>query len=51
MTPEEHAAIESAFVEGFRHAGNKLGFLRLARIPLELRRPQKSGLKLVARFN
>jgi hypothetical protein len=47
MTPEEHEAVESAFIAGFRHAGDKLGFLRLARIPLELHRPQQPGLKLM----
>jgi len=47
MTPEEHAAVESAFISGFRHAHDKLGFLRLARIPLELHRAHKPGLKLM----
>ena len=47
MTPEDHQAIESAFIEGFRSAGDKLAFLRLARIPLELARADKPGLKLM----
>jgi len=33
---DELRSIEEAFIEGFRHASDKLGFLRLARIPLEL---------------
>ena len=47
MTPEEHAAVENAFIAGFRAASDKLGFLRLARIPLELERAGKPGLKLM----
>lgn len=47
MTPEEHAAVESAFIAGFRHAPDKLGFLRLAGIPLELHRAERPGLKLM----
>lgn len=47
MTPEAHAALESAFIEAFRAATDKLSFLRLARIPLELERAQKPGLKLM----
>jgi hypothetical protein len=47
MTHEEHLALESAFIEGFRRAGDKQGFLRLARIPLELDRTDQPGLKLM----
>lgn len=36
MAPEEHEAVESAFIAGFRHARDQLGFLRLARIPFEV---------------
>jgi hypothetical protein len=47
MTPDEHEAVESAFIAGFRHAGDKLGFLRLARIPLEVFPAHRPGLKLM----
>jgi hypothetical protein len=47
MTREEHLALESAFIEGFRHAADKPGFLRLARIPLEPDRAGQPGLKLM----
>jgi hypothetical protein len=47
MTQEEYLALESAFIEGFRQAGDKQGFLRLARIPLELDRAGQPGLKLM----
>lgn len=47
MTHEEHHALERAFIDGFRQAGDKQGFLRLARIPLELARPGRPGLKLM----
>jgi hypothetical protein len=47
MTHEEHLALETAFIEGFRQAGDKQGFLRLARIPLELDRAGQPGLKLM----
>jgi hypothetical protein len=47
MTHEEYHALEHAFIEGFRQAGDKQGFLRLARIPLELDRPGRAGLKLM----
>jgi len=47
MTSEDHQAIERAFIDGFRNAGDKLGFLHLARIPLELARTGKPGLKLM----
>lgn len=40
---EDAAFLEEAFIEGFRHAGDKAGFLRLARVPHEL----ADGLKLV----
>ena len=38
MDREEYHAAETAFSEGFRLVSDKLGFLRLARIPLELGR-------------
>ena len=41
------AAVEAAFVQGFRSAADKLGFLALTRIPLELEMPEGLGLKLV----
>jgi hypothetical protein len=47
MTHEEHLALETAFIDGFRQAGDKQGFLRLARIPLELDRAGQPGLKLM----
>jgi hypothetical protein len=47
MTHEEHAAVEDAFIAGFREARDKPSFLRLARIPLELDRAGKPGLKLM----
>jgi hypothetical protein len=47
MTNEEQLALESAFIEGFRQAGDKQGFLRLAHIPLELDRAGQPGLKLM----
>jgi len=47
MRKEEQAALESAFVDGFRQARDKQGFLRLAQIPLELDRSGQSGLKLM----
>jgi hypothetical protein len=47
MTHEEYHALEQAFIEGFRRAGDKPGFLRLAQIPLELDRTGQAGLKLM----
>ena len=47
MRHEEQAALESAFIDGFRGARDKQGFLRLAQIPLELERPEQAGLKLM----
>ena len=47
MRHEEQAALESAFIDGFRQARDKQGFLRLAQIPLELERPGQAGLKLM----
>ena len=47
MRNEEQAALESAFIDGFRQARDKQGFLRLAQIPLELDRPGQAGLKLM----
>jgi hypothetical protein len=38
---------EQAFIEGFRSASDKLGFLKLARIPLELQIGGGPGLKLM----
>jgi urease accessory protein len=36
MTAEERKALEAVFIEGFRNAADKIGFLRLAHVPLEL---------------
>ena len=47
MSQEEQAALESAFIDGFRQARDKPGFLRLAQIPLELDGGDKPGLKLM----
>ena len=47
MDHEEYHAAERAFIEGFRQVSDKLGFLRLARIPLELELPGEPGLKLM----
>jgi hypothetical protein len=47
MEHETYHAIERSFIEGFRQAPDKPSFLRLARIPLELPRPEKPGLKLM----
>jgi hypothetical protein len=47
MDPEEYRALESAFIDGFRQARDKPGFLRLAQIPLELERANQPGLKLM----
>ena len=47
MDPEEIAIAERAFIEGFRAASDKLGFLRLARIPLELAYGGGPSLKLM----
>jgi hypothetical protein len=47
MDPGEYRALESAFIDGFRQARDKPGFLRLAQIPLELDRPNQPGLKLM----
>ena len=44
---EEARLLEEAFAEGFRRATDKLAFLRLARVPLELEPPGGPGLKLV----
>lgn len=40
-------AAERAFIEGFRAVTDKLGFLKLARIPLELQIGGGPGLKLM----
>ena len=45
---EDVALLEAAFIEGFRAAGDKASFLRLAGVPLELRGSDGQGLKLVA---
>jgi len=47
MDHAEYHAAETAFIEGFRQVSDKLGFLRLARIPLELELPGEPGLKLM----
>jgi len=47
MTHEEMQAAETAFIEGFRQVSDKLGFLHLARIPLELESPGEPSLKLM----
>ena len=47
MEHEDYEALESAFIDGFRGAGDKQGFLRLAHIPLELHQPDRPGLKLM----
>jgi hypothetical protein len=47
MDEEELAAAERAFIEGFRQVSDKLGFLRLARIPLELAYGGGPSLKLM----
>lgn len=47
MDPEEQRALESAFIDGFRQARDKPGFLRLARVPLELERANRPGMKLM----
>jgi hypothetical protein len=47
MDREEYHAAETAFSEGFRLVSDKLGFLRLARIPLELGVPGEPSLKLL----
>jgi hypothetical protein len=47
MDPEDIAAAERAFIEGFRQVSDKLGFLRLARIPLELAHGGGPSLKLM----
>ena len=47
MDAEDIAAAERAFIQGFRSVADKLGFLRLARIPLELPHGGGPGLKLM----
>jgi hypothetical protein len=47
MDAEDIAAAEHAFIEGFRQVSDKLGFLRLARIPLELAYGGGPSLKLM----
>jgi len=47
MDHEHYHVVESAFIDGFRAAPDKQGFLALARIPLELPAGDGPGLKLV----
>ena len=47
MDHEQYHAAESAFIDGFRAAADKQGFLALARIPLELPDGDGPSLKLV----
>lgn len=48
MDHAEYHLIEAAFVEGFRQASDRLGFLRLANIPMELPgRDGAPGMKLL----
>ena len=47
MHDERLGLMEAAFIEGFRDATDKLGFLMLARIPMELELDGADGLKLV----
>ncbi len=47
MDHEAYHAAENAFIDGFRQAPDKLGFLCLARIPLELPAADGPGLKLL----
>lgn len=42
---EEIRLLQAGFIEGFRSASDKLVFLRLAKVPLEL--PGPPGLKLI----
>ena len=44
---ERQALLEAAFVEGFRAAGDKTSFLRLAGVPFELTIDGKAGFKLM----
>jgi hypothetical protein len=47
MDADDIAAAEGAFIDGFRQVSDKLGFLRLARIPLELAYGGGPSLKLM----
>ena len=47
MDDERLGLMEAAFIDGFRGAPDKLGFLLLARIPMEMDRDDAAGLKLV----
>ncbi len=47
MDHEEYHAVENAFIEGYRQVADKLGFLRLAQIPLELTEAEGPSLKLI----
>jgi hypothetical protein len=47
MDHEQYHAAEGAFIDGFRAAADKQGFLALARIPLELDDGDGPSLKLV----
>lgn len=44
---DDAALLETTFIEGFRAATDKAGFLRLARVPFELPGPDGLGLKLM----
>jgi hypothetical protein len=47
MDHEQYHAAEGAFIDGFRAAADKQGFLALARIPLEVPDGDGPSLKLV----
>jgi hypothetical protein len=47
MDHEQYHAAERAFIDGFRAASDKQGFLALARVPHELPDGDGPGLKLV----
>lgn len=47
MTAEEIKLLEQAFVDGYRKAQDKLGFLKLAGIPMELELEDKPPSKLI----
>ena len=47
MDDEKLRLMEAAFIDGFRRAPDKLAFLLLARVPLEIDSEGAEGLKLV----
>ena len=47
MDDERLHLMEAAFIDGFRRAPNKLAFLLLARVPLEIDDAGAEGLKLI----